>query len=96
MFRRYVVDIVFNGARFSEVWIDPHYEIKHKKSINDELILSLVKRIDLIPLSKERQNDSFEYFEMNVEMNDKMYRLIIVVPQDKSYLGVINAYRKKI
>jgi hypothetical protein len=46
VYRRYDIDVKMNGEHFDEVWGDPHYEEKHKDSINDQLILELVKKVD--------------------------------------------------
>ena len=35
-----------NGISFSEVLIDTHYELKHKNSFTDKIILGLVQGLD--------------------------------------------------
>lgn len=95
MFRIYEIQVVFNEERFNEVWIDPHYEEKHWDSMNDELILSLLTRLTEKPWTNQKQTKGFCFFEVDVDFNSKLYRLIIVVPPDGSYLGVRNAYRRR-
>ncbi len=94
MFRRYDIDLKMNGERFGEVWIDPHYEEKHKDSINDQLILELAKEVDgwLITLSAEVSG--YRFYEAEGNYQGKAYRLILVIPPDGAYLGIRNAYRR--
>ena len=97
MFRVYKVGHLWvNGTQFHKVWIDPHYEVKHQGSINDELILSLVGLLDrqLPFLPKKVRADGFEFFESDLVWKGKHYRLIWIIPPDRDYLGVRNAYRR--
>lgn len=95
MYRVYTMLLNLNEITFTEVWIDPHHELKHKDSIDDELILELVKIVNFEDLKLSRTGDeSFLYYESNLVLNDKLYRLILTIPPDKNYLGVVNAYRR--
>ncbi len=94
LFRIYKQQVIFNTWVFEEIWIDTHYEVKHSKSINDDLVLSLLKEISKILPVKMIEKGTFEYYDLDMEYNDKIYRLIIVIPEDKLYLGVRNAYRR--
>jgi hypothetical protein len=95
MFRVYEIPVVFNEERFSEVWIDPHYEEKHGDTINDELILSLLARLSGKAWATQMESKGFYFFEVDLGLRGKFYRLILVVPPDGSYLGVRNVYRRK-
>ncbi|MES2769974.1 MAG: hypothetical protein V4596_12585 [Bdellovibrionota bacterium] len=96
MFRIYDIDIIFNETQFNEAWIDPHYEEKHKGSINDKLILMLLNCIhETLHLPQKEGNNGFKYYELDIEQDYKLYRLILVIPPNKSYIGIRNAYRKK-
>ena len=95
MFRVYEISVVFNEERFCEVWIDPHFEEKHGDSVNDELILSLLARLSGKPWALQMESNGFHFFEVDLELRGKAYRLILVVPPDASYLGVRNIYRRK-
>jgi len=95
MFRIYEIPVVFNEKHFNEVWIDPHYEEKHGDSVNDELILSLLARLSGKPWAIQMESRGFHFFEVDLELRGKLYRLILVVPPDASYLGVRNAYRRR-
>ncbi len=94
MYRRYELVVEFNSKQFGELWIDPHYEEKHRDSINDQLILELVKKVDgwLMTLSCEVRG--YEFYEAEGVYEGKVYRLILVIPPDGEYLGVRNAYRR--
>ena len=95
MYRIYTMLINLNGTFFSEIWIDPHYELKHKDSINDELILELILKVTFENLNFSKVgDDGFSYYESNLEYEAKLYRLILTVPADKHYVGVVNAYRR--
>lgn len=41
--REYSISLTVNGRQINKVIIDPHYELKHSSSINDDVILDLVK-----------------------------------------------------
>lgn len=44
--REYSIDLTINGRRLKKLVIDPHYEIKHSESVNDEIIIQLVNELD--------------------------------------------------
>ncbi len=90
----FFLDQEINGLHFDELWIDPHYEEKHKDSIDDPLILELVNQLNgwLIQLNSEV--GGFGFYEADGNFGGKSYRLILVVPPDGAYLGVRNAYRR--
>lgn len=95
MFRIYRLEIEINAVHYGEVWIDPHYEEKHKGSIHDELILKLVdslrgKIIDEVG----RLHNGYKFYEVDLIFNNKNYRLILTTPRDNSFLGVRNVYRR--
>ena len=96
MFRIYKVPVGFNETVFSEVWIDPHYEQKHGESVNDELILELLTQLGHQPQIAQDELRGFQFYEVDLSLHRRSYRLILVVPKDKSYLGVRNAYRRVI
>jgi hypothetical protein len=99
MRREYPLKLIFNGRTLGRVIIDSHYEDRHRASIDDDLILTLVKIIN----GEERIAEAvaaggFEIFRIDpVFYNDKTYRLVLTLPpksQDNAdYLGVINAFR---
>jgi hypothetical protein len=94
VYRRYDIDIIINGKLFNELWIDPHYEEKHNDSINDQLILELVKKIDGWLITMNSRVSGYEFYEADGSFHGKVYRLILVIPPDGAYLGVRNAYRR--
>jgi hypothetical protein len=94
MYRRFEIDITLNGLRFRELWIDPHYEEKHRASINDLLIIDLIEGINKMTFDCQAKVNGFEFYEVDVHFREKRYRLVLVLPPDKAYLGVRNAYRR--
>ena len=94
MYRVYAIDMFLNDMIFSEVWIDPHYEENHKESIDDQLILNLLELLNHKVIAAKAESKGFNFFEVDVEIRKKPYRLILVIPPDRSYIGVRNAYRR--
>lgn len=95
MYRVYTMLLNINGIVFTEAWIDPHYEQKHKDSINDELILELIQIVNFYTFELHDINsEGYEFYEIDVNYLDKSYRLILTFPPHKMYMGVVNAYRR--
>lgn len=92
--REYDLHIVFNGVEIKKVIIDPHYEGKHAGSINDELVLELVRALDRKLIDPDKITGDFSYFKQEIEFNRKFYRLIWLLEKNKIYIGVVNAYRR--
>jgi len=94
VYRTFVRNVIFDGNYFNEIWIDPHYEIKHGSSINDDLILDLLQDIEKRTYSEKKRANGYDYYELDVDFHEKLYRLILVVPLHMNYLGVRNVYRR--
>ncbi len=94
--RSYTVDITVNGYAVRHVIIDPHYEIKHSDSINDEIILRLVEKLDGGEFRPLESDEPYLYFVTDkMQLNGKFYKLVWLLKKDEIYIGVINAYRRK-
>ncbi len=92
--REYKIDPIFiNRACISKVIIDPHYEEKHGGSINDELILSLVKKLNGLIQLPDDEEDGFRYFATLIELDKKKYRLIWLLEEEQIYIGIVNVFR---
>ena len=75
--------------------IDPHYESKHSGSIDDQLILDLVKVLDGKFYRAEMDKGGFQYFVADpLEFRCATYRLVWLLEDDKLYIGVVNAFRR--
>lgn len=94
MYRRYEIKLNVDGIHYTELWIDPHYEDQSKDSINDQLILELVKEVDGWLITFNSEVGGYRFYEADGNYQSKVYRLILVIPPDKSYLGIRNAYRR--
>lgn len=94
MFRVYEARYFINDTWFGEIWIDSHYELKHKQSINDELILELVQHLTHQTHFPQEIRNGYQFYESEIIWREKLYRLIWLIPPDESYLGVRNAYRR--
>ncbi len=94
--REHPIFLSINGRRITKVVIDDHYEIRHKSSINDEIILSLVRTLDgTEQLPTDSDDDGFEYYVKDkLELDGKLYRLIWLLHEDEIFIGIVNAYRR--
>ncbi|MCB0342885.1 MAG: hypothetical protein H6626_12615 [Pseudobdellovibrionaceae bacterium] len=93
--REYPLSLSINGRKIKKVVIDPHYEEKHSESINDELILELVKLLDGSRAEPEKRVDGFEYFASdNLLLDDKLYKLVWLLEDNAIYIGIVNAHRR--
>jgi hypothetical protein len=94
--RIYVIEpIKVNNVEVTEVVIDPHYEKKHSDTINDRLILKLVKLLNGRQEAPQAEGNRYSYFATLIELSGKNYRLIWLQEEGTIYVGVINAYRDK-
>lgn len=95
--REYKASAIINGILFTRVVIDTHYEKKHKTTMNDKIILGLIQAMYGRSFLPETVSESgFKYFVNDPwPYNDKWYRLVWLIPPDESYIGVLNAFRRK-
>lgn len=94
--REYKVAITVNNRRVTSVVIDPHYELKHSSSINDKVILEIVELINGGSFPIAAIDEAFEYFVVDMlYLKGRYYKLIWLLENDKFYIGIINAYRRK-
>ena len=93
--REYSVNVVVNGLVINKVIIDPHFEEKHAKTINDEIILELVKTLNKVEVEPDDIDGRFSYFVSDrIQYQGKTYKLIWLLEDHQIYIGVINAYRR--
>jgi hypothetical protein len=90
------LQIILNGQRLTKVVIDAHYEMKHSKSINDELILELVRLLNGRTLEFETVSAaSWEIYVYDpLYLGGRPYRMVFCTHQEERILGVINAFRR--
>ncbi len=93
----YDLSLTINHRIIRRVIIDQHYRENHSESVNDSLILGLVKELDQRVLDVEVERGEYQYFKVDpvfpAEGKDRPFRLILVLCIHDDYLGVINAYR---
>jgi hypothetical protein len=94
--RVYPMRILINGRILEEVIVDPHYERKHSAAVSDEIILALVKLLNGRNFEPEDQkDDGYKYFVNDrMELNGRLYKLIWLLQDEQSFLGIVNAYRR--
>jgi len=88
--------LTVNNRPIRTVVIDPHFEEKHFASIDNQIILKLVKQLDGKLFEPDATNDPFSYFVTDrILLDGKEYKLIWLLESDALYIGVINAFRRK-
>ncbi len=93
----YSLQLVFNGRVIHRVVIDQHYREHHSESMNDSLILELVKTLDGGNYPMDIEDEGFQYFTVEpVIFEEKPYRVILVLCIGDDFLGVVNAFRVNI
>ncbi len=93
--REYDIDIVVNRRRITKVIIDSHYENKHSATIDDQIVLKLVKTLDGEIIEPDTEDPPYSYFSQDrIELDGKFYKLIWLLEDDELYVGVVNVYRR--
>jgi hypothetical protein len=86
--------LVLNGRKLSRIIIDQHYKEKHSESINDDLIINLVKTLDGETFPVESRKGEFEFLKVEpVIWDEKPHRVVLVLSITDDFVGVINAFR---
>lgn len=88
--------LFINFRHYSKIVIDPHYEEKHSDTIDDQIVIKLVKQMDQeVHLPQSTDDEGFSYFvREDLELNGKSYRLIWLTHEHEIYIGVVNVYRR--
>jgi hypothetical protein len=94
--REYPIFLIINGRKITKVVIDPHFELRHKDSINDDIILKLVRTLDGIEqLPSNIDDEGFEYYVKDkMDLDNKTYKLVWLLHEDNIFIGIVNAYRR--
>ena len=93
--REYGISIVVNRKRITKLIIDPHFEKKHAASINDDIIIKLVKTLDGEVVEPDQETPPYQYFSRDkIELDGKFYKLVWLLEDDQIYIGIVNAYRR--
>ena len=90
----YPIEIRLNERKLTRIIIDQHYKEKHSETMNDRLIIVLVKTLDGESFPVETKKGEFEFFTVEpVEWKKKPYRVILMLCVSDDFVGVINAFR---
>ena len=94
--REYGIRITVNGQKISKIIIDSHYEAKHAASVNDQVILELVRQLDDRFFDPDGEDRPYTYFVTDDMVWDgKRYKLVWLLEDNQIYVGVVNAYRRR-
>lgn len=94
--RSYDIDIKVNGYTIKRVVIDPHYELKHSASIDDQIILRLVEKLDGRDFRPIDKDGPYLYFVNDkMQLGGKLYKLVWLLDRNEIFIGVVNAHRRK-
>lgn len=76
--------------------IDPHYELKHKGTMNDKIILALVRQLEGMEFPVAGTDaEGFEYYKTDpLFLDGKPYRLVWLTHPKERFIGVRNAFRR--
>jgi hypothetical protein len=94
--REYPIELMINNKKITKVIIDPHYEENHSDSVNDRIILELVRLLDGRTFQpSDIDEDGFEYYVSDyLEFELKPYKLIWLLQKDQFFVGIVNTYRR--
>lgn len=93
---RYRVRMKINGRKISEVIIDQHYTESHPE-MNDFIILKLILLLNERKFRPDKLNGDFSYYKVEpIFYMNKPFRMIFLLHEKESYLGIINAFRVRI
>lgn len=92
--RVYTCSLCVNGININRIIIDPHYEIRHSSVINDSLILELVQNLNGKYFDSNDEKKPYKYFvEEGIILRGKVYRLIWLLEEGQTYIGIVNVFR---
>ncbi len=74
--REYDINLFINNTIISKVIIDDHYEKKHSESVDDKIIISLVKKLNNEVFEASSSKGDYHYFVTEKVLNEKNYRLV--------------------
>lgn len=92
--KEYFLSLRINRRQLNRVIIDSHYREKHGESMDDLLILRLIKKLNGGIFSIDEIRGDFHFLKVEpVLFSGDPYRLVLVIHASEDYVGVINAFR---
>lgn len=85
--------ILVNEVLIKRVVVDDHVE-KHK-DITDEMILKLVTSLNGVIQAYEDSKPPYKYFVTLIEYKKKKYKMVWLLEEEQSYIGIITIHREK-
>lgn len=82
--------VVINGRAIDQIIIDDHVD-KHV-DVTSDTIWRLVKALDGVEQRPDDVKAPYEYYVSLIEL-EKQYRLVWLLEDFKTYIGIITAYR---
>lgn len=93
--RDYKIETIhINGRSINKVVIDPHID-KHSDHIDDELVLSIVKKLDGEDVTAVNRKGAFSYFATELCYEKCWYKLVWLLEDEEIYIGVITLYKDR-
>lgn len=80
-----------NKIFIRRVVIDQH--VRKHRDISDALVLALVNQLHGRNEKAKSIKDGFSYFATKIVINNKQYKLVWLLEENKVYIGVVTAYR---
>lgn len=92
--REYPVSMTVNSLPLETLIIDDHYEDRHP-DMTDEAIRELAATLDGNSFVPDSIDGPYSYFVIDMlPLGGRHYKLIWLLEEGESYIGVVNAFRR--
>jgi len=90
--------IIINGVLIREIYFNPYWEKHQKEGISKELIIELVKLLELFgekELGIGKRYDEWVYYNYEpIFYQNKAYCLVWCLEDKKNYIEIVDCYRE--
>lgn len=96
MYHVHKLNVYVNKTWFLYIHVDKHVFERHGEHITNEIVIKLVSLLHMEDFEPESIDKSgFRYFvNKELELHNKLYCLVWLLPIDNSYIGVRTAFRR--